>query len=93
VGLWGVEIIEVGFASRRATPRTEMLTQLPAMVNVLKGVELGDLKGHETLVAALAGSMTLAAAPPSYEQQPPNGNSVLNGHESHDEVVGGIVHK
>jgi regulator of protease activity HflC (stomatin/prohibitin superfamily) len=75
-GLWGVEIIEVGFASRRATPRTEMLTQLPA----LKGLSFERLEGRETLIAALTGAMTLAAQA-SHEQ-----HSELNGNDTHEDV-------
>jgi regulator of protease activity HflC (stomatin/prohibitin superfamily) len=69
-GLWGIEIIEVGFTYFQATPRTELLAQLPTMIEMLNQADLSRLEGQEGLVAALTGSMlSLTAAQASHEQQ------------------------
>jgi regulator of protease activity HflC (stomatin/prohibitin superfamily) len=89
-GLWGVEIIEVGIASRRATPRTELLTQLNTMSDVLSKLDITRLEGREALVAALTGSLTLTAAQTSRAQQPEH-----NGYGVHKDVLDpplGLLH-
>jgi regulator of protease activity HflC (stomatin/prohibitin superfamily) len=92
-GLWGVEIIEVGFASLQASTRTEMLTQLPALASVLSKLSFTELEGHESLVAALTGSMlSLPAAQASHEQHAEdNGNDVHKDvHDSHLGLLHGL---
>jgi hypothetical protein len=93
VGVWGVEIINVGFASVRATPQTEVLTQIPAMVEVLRKADLHNLKGNEGLVAALTGAMTsITAASSSQTQQPESGADEVHKdvRSSHLGVVHGL---
>jgi len=91
-GLWGVQIIEVGFASRQATPRTEMLTQLPSMIKALKDPDLERLESRATIVAALTGSLAVTAAQASHAQQAKrNGNGVHHDvHTSHLGVLHGL---
>jgi hypothetical protein len=93
VGVWGVEIIDVGFVSVRATPQTEILTQIPAMVEVLRRADLQHLKGNEGLVAALTGAMTsIAAVPSSHTQQSESGADEVHKdvRSSHLGVVHGL---
>jgi hypothetical protein len=91
VGVWGIEVISVGFVSVRATPRTEMLTQLPTIVEVLRKARLEDLEGREALVAGLAGSLTsIVAAQPSHEQQPEEDE--IGKHPDVHEARLGVVH-
>lgn len=69
VGVWGIEIIDVGIVAIEATHQTEMLTQLPTRVKILGDSGLDSLKGKENLIAALTGSLTaIAATSTSHEQ-------------------------
>jgi regulator of protease activity HflC (stomatin/prohibitin superfamily) len=81
-GLWGIEIIEVGFTYFQPTPRTELLAQLPTMIEILNKADLSRLEGQEALVAALTGStLSLAVGQVSHEQQ-----SELSPNASHPDV-------